>query len=72
MTDTLPEEFSLESVDMIQNGITTTLDPSDYSYTGNELTIPSTTSTLSLSIPAGGNLSFVLQGRFTTLETIEP
>ena len=70
VTDTLPDEFSLESVEMIQNGVTTTLDPSEYTYTGNLLTIPSSTSTLELTIPAGESLSFVLNGRFTSLETV--
>ena len=72
VTDTLPDEFSLESVEMIQGGVTTTLDPSDYSFAGGVLTIPSGTSTLELNLPAGDSMSFVLNGRFTSLETIEP
>ena len=72
VTDTLPDEFSLESVQMVQGGVTTTLDPDDYSFAGGVLTIPSGTSTLVLNLPAGESMSFILNGRFTSLETIEP
>ena len=68
VTDELPENFSLESVDMINGGITTTLDPADYSYENNLLTIPANTSTLELTVPANGELRFILNGRFTSAD----
>lgn len=70
LSDVLPEEFSLESVELTSGGITTTLDPSDYTYTNNTLTIPSDTSTLNLSISPGETIVFIVNGRFTSLETI--
>ncbi len=66
VTDTLPAEFSLESVTYTDStGLTSTLDPSDYSVSGNTLTIPSASSTFSPIIPAGENIVFTLSGRFT-------
>lgn len=69
LQDVLPDEFTLESVEMTQNGTTTTLDSTDYTYENDTLTIPSATSTLVLSVPAGDTLTFTLSGRFTTTET---
>ena len=68
VTDELPANFSLESVEMVSNGITTVLDPSDYSYEDNLLTIPSSTSTLELTVPVNGELRFILNGRFTSAD----
>ncbi|MBQ9790543.1 MAG: DUF11 domain-containing protein [Clostridia bacterium] len=66
VTDSLPENFSLESVSYTDStGTTTTLDAGDYSVSGNTLTVPSDTSTLDISVPAGENIIFTLSGRFT-------
>ena len=65
VTDALPENFSLESVTFTDSaGTTTTLDTSDYTLTGTTLTIPSASSALDLTIPAGENIVFTLSGRF--------
>ena len=73
VTDELPENFTLESISYTNSdGTTVTLDPSDYTITGNTLTIPSNTSTLSISIPASTEtgdprIVFTLNGRFTSV-----
>lgn len=65
VTDNLPNEFDLSSVELIENETTTTLSPTDYTYENNILTIPSSTSTLALSIPAGESITFNINGTFT-------
>ena len=71
VSDNLPDNFTLESITYTDpSGNSVILDPSDYNVTGNTLTIPSSTSTLDLTIPArtdvdSGRIIFVLNGRFT-------
>lgn len=65
ITDNLPNEFDLTSVELTQNGITTTLSPTDYTYENNILTIPSDTSSLNITIPAGESIFVTINGTFT-------
>ena len=55
VTDNLPSDFVLSSINMIQNGTTTTLDATDYSLEGNLLTIPASGSTLALVVAPQGS-----------------
>lgn len=69
VTDNIPEDFVLTSINMIQNGSSTTLDATDYTLEGGLLTIPSSESTLSLVVAPQGSsandgLSFELVGSF--------
>ena len=53
VTDVLPEGFDISSITLLSEGVTTVLDPTDYSVDSatNTLTIPSG-SALSISVPA--------------------
>ena len=69
VTDNLPTDFVLGSVDMIQNGITTTLEATDYTLEDGLLTIPASGSALSLVVAPQGSetndgLAFNLIGSF--------
>jgi len=71
VTDYIPSDFLLESVEMIQNGTTTPLTPvTDYTLQDGLLTIPASGSSLSFVIsPAGSStnesLTFNLVGQFS-------
>ena len=68
VTDNLPSEFSLESVTLSSQGVTRTLDSSEYSYENNLLTVPASGSTLSLDLLPDQQIVLSLNGRFTSQE----
>ena len=65
ITDQLPTNFVVTSVELENLGGTTTLDPSDYTLTpGNQLTVPSAIGPVVL-IPAGGSVTITINGYLT-------
>lgn len=51
-TDEFPEEFTVSSVSYTVNGVTTPVDPSDYTISDNTLTLPAAGSDLVIGVPA--------------------
>lgn len=57
ITDVLPEDFTINSITSVSGGTTTTFTTSDYTLDDdtNTLTLPNTSSSLSISVPARGS-----------------
>lgn len=57
ITDVLPEDFTINSITSVSGGTTTTFTASDYTLDDdtNTLTLPNTSSSLSISVPARGS-----------------
>ena len=64
ITDTLPEDFNVSGITITENGSTTTIPSSDYEIdpTTNTLTLPTTSSTMSLSVPPSGFVTITISG----------
>lgn len=57
ITDVLPEDFTINSITSVSGGTTTTFTASDYTLDDdtNTLTLPNSSSSLSISVPARGS-----------------